>query len=74
MRNRNETYCPRCGTKGLVPLHEGVNEYDSRRELLPRHKNLKDQMCPETTTPQDALRFKEEGTVKEPSSVWPYLR
>lgn len=72
MGNIHETYCPKCGREGLTPLPGGVNEYDSRGELLPRHKNLEDQMCPETTTPVDASRFRQEGVVTD-SSVWPYL-
>ena len=70
-----ETYCPRCGTDKLVPTPGGINEYDSRQHLLPRHEASEGTPCVEATTPDDARRLQEEWEedgIKPEGLIWSF--
>lgn len=70
-----ETYCPRCGTDELIPTPGGINEYDSRQSLLPRHEAPEGIACVESTTANDALRLRkewEEDDIKPEGLVWSF--
>jgi len=70
-----ETYCPRCGIDKLIPTPGGINEYDSRQHLLPKHETPEGMSCAESTTPDDALRLQkewEEDGIKPEGLVWSF--
>lgn len=73
--NKSE-YCPRCGAHNLQPVPGGINEYDSRKQTLPRHNSPSGDKCPETTTTLDALNFIAEWKRRgvEPSVEWAHFK